>query len=583
MSIFMKPAKQVAAAPDQSRTLPRRAALTAAVPAPAAAAAYSSNRSMTAAASVLTGNRSRTAAAAASASASAVWQHQAWDYYDQIGEIKFAFSMVANLLSRIRLYPALIDDPTKAPKPLSFDDSAELDNGSLKAISAFKRLDNSTGGKPQLLRNMTLNMLVAGECYLVQTPATTNAQEDWAIRSVSEVRVTGSGISVKDSAAAGQFTPLPDKAYCARTWRSHPQYSSDADSSMLGLLDLCAELLLLNSTYRATARSRLNAGALYLPDGLSISQNENPVPAGPTDGTTPTTGGMLDPHELLTDDEDADEFENNLIEAMSSPITDEASVTSIVPIIIRGPEQLGEKIRLIKFERSFDPALTERADRVLDRIMQGIDVPKDIVQGLANVRYSNAVTIDENLYKAHIEPLALLICDALTAVFLRPVMQSSGISAEEARKFCIWYDPSQITTKPNRSEDADKGYEKKVLSGATWRATHGFSDADAPEANELVIRMLSDNGSITPELTEALLAVIAPGMMEHVRSATQANMPAPLDPAIANALGVAPTAGTPPVEDEDADETPQPSPDTEPQPTPSDDQPVEVIDPARLL
>ena len=75
---------------------------------------------------------------------------------------------------------------------------------------------------------------------------------------------------------------------------------------------------------------------------------------------------------------------------MTTPIADQDSAAAVVPLLIRGPAELGEKIKLFKFERSFDPALAERADRALDRIMQGIDVPKDVVTGLANVKYSNA-------------------------------------------------------------------------------------------------------------------------------------------------------------------------------------------------
>jgi len=129
---------------------------------------------------------------------------------------------------------------------------------------------------------------------------------------------------------------------------------------MRGILDLCAELLLLNRTFRATARSRLNAGALYLPDGLSVAANPDPdFPYTDADGI----------YDGPTPEELEDEFEDQLMDAMTTPIKDEDSASAVVPLIIRGPAELGDKIKQFKFERSFDPALAQRADRVLERIL----------------------------------------------------------------------------------------------------------------------------------------------------------------------------------------------------------------------
>jgi hypothetical protein len=221
----------------------------------------------------------------------------------------------------------------------------------------------------------------------------------------------------------------------------------------------------LTRTFRATARSRLNAGALYLPDGLSVAANPDPnYPYDDVDGvyTEPTT------------EEAQDEFEDQLIDAMTTPIKDEDSASAVVPLIIRGPAELGDKIKQFKFERSFDPALAERSDRVLERIMQGIDVPKDIVTGLANVKYSNAVQIDESLYKAHIEPLMLLIADALTVVYLRPYLLANGFQPSEVDRIVVWFDPTAVATRNDRAQDADSGFEKMAISLETWRKSHGF-------------------------------------------------------------------------------------------------------------
>lgn len=480
------------------------------------------------------------------ASAASQWQQEAWEYYDAIGEIKYAFNLVGSVVSRIRLYAAVNEDPAEAPVPIRLSDKIDPDL-SQSAERALDRLDSAYGGQAGLLRDAALNLLVAGECYLVQIPERIGSgiPETWDIRSVDELQVDGRGNYMitprQDMKNGGKGIPIPKNAFVGRIWRSHPRYTDEPESSIKGLLDLCAELLLLNRTFRATARSRLNAGALYLPDGLSVSAT--PELDYPFDDDTDTPEAIVE--------EEEDQFEDQLIDAMTTPISDESSASAVVPLIIRGPAELGDKIKQFKFERSFDPALAQRADRVLERILQGLDVPKDTVTGLANVKYSNAVQIDESLYKAHIEPLLLLLSDALTVVYLRPYLRSIGYSEAEVDRVVVWYDPSAVSTRNDRAADADSGFDKMAISYDTWRRAHGFSDSDAPTPTELALRMMVDKGMVTPELTEALLRVFSPDALAAATGAAQAQSVAPMSPEIQQALSgqpaPAPEGEAPPI------------------------------------
>jgi hypothetical protein len=477
---------------------------------------------------------------------SSAWQSEAWEYYDAIGEIKYAFSLVASVVSRIRLYAAVILDPAEAPVPVRNADSIEARLASA-AERAIQRLDSAYGGQAGLLRDAALNLAVTGECYLVQIPERQGSgiPESWDIRSVDELQIDNKGqytvvprreMLQGTTNGKGMGIKLPANAFVGRIWRAHPRFSEEADSSLRGLLDMCAELLLLNRTFRATARSRLNAGALYLPDGLSVASSADPnYPYDDADGLS------AEP----TPEEIADEFEDQLIDAMTTPIRDEDSASAVVPLIIRGPAELGDKIKQFKFERSFDPALAQRADRVLERILQGLDVPKDIVTGLANVKYSNAVQIDESLYKAHIEPLMLLIADAITVVYLRPYLIANGFSVTDVDRVVAWYDPSAVATRNDRAMDADSGFDKMAVSYDTWRRAHGFSDQDAPSPSEVALRMIMDKGMITPELTEAMLNAVAPEVMEATRAATQATSVAPIPPGLEQMLQGGPPPAAP--------------------------------------
>lgn len=491
------------------------------------------------------------------AGASSDWQGEAWEYYDAIGEVKYAFNLVASVVSRIRLYAAAVDNP--AETPVSVRSSNFIDPRLASAAErALARLDSAYGGQAGLLRDAALNLSVSGECYLVQFPAKagTGTPESWDIRSTDELQVDSKNaymiIPRRDVTSASRggnnnAIKLPNQAFVGRIWRAHPRYSEEADSSLRGLLDLCAELLLLNRTFRATARSRLNAGALYLPDGLSVAAQGDPD--YPYDDENEINPGV-------TVEEAEDEFEDQLIDAMTTPIRDEDSASAVVPLIIRGPAELGDKIKQFKFERSFDPALAQRADRVLERILQGLDVPKDVVTGLANVKYSNALQIDEALYKAHIEPLMLLIADAITVVYLRPALIASGFTEEDVKRICVWYDPSQVATRNDRAADADSGFDRMAVSMEAWRRAHGFSAADAPDAKELAIRLLIEKGALSPELSEAMINAISPEFMNKIREVQNAGSPTPITPEIQQALDEA--AGlTPPPLDETTQEQEQ--------------------------
>jgi hypothetical protein len=468
-----------------------------------------------------------------------VWQRRAWEYFDIIAEIGFAFGLLGNVTGRARLYPAFIVDPHQPP--VQMQNVAELPEEFVQACEdVLERVTSTTGGQVTLLRDAALNLCVAGECYLVQIPERLGSgePETWDIKSVDEVMVSPDGkvrLKQRHDARSQDLIELPPTAFVGRIWRGHPRWSQQAHSSMIGVLQPCEDLLLFSHAARATAQSRLNAGAMFIPDGLSAAaMPAEPDPAlDPTFGTEPPV-------------EDHDEFEEELMTAMTTPIADPDSAAAVVPLLIRGPAELGEKIKLFNFERSFDPALAERADRALDRIMQGIDVPKDIVTGLANVKYSNAVQIDKSLYKAHVEPLLLMICDAITMVYFRQALTAMEMDPDLVRRATIWYDPSDIVLQADPESLADNGFDRFLISAAAWRRAHGFTEDDKPEGEELARRMVVEKGPLSPELTEAILQQIAPELFGTMREQHQQTSGSPLPPEVQQALGVPPSQAAPP-------------------------------------
>lgn len=474
---------------------------------PVRADAYNKPRTLTASAARIRVSDRRETDRVRERSSGLGWQNDAWVYYDSIGEIKFAYGLVSNLLSRVRIYAAAVIDP-EAP-PVGAQDAAGIERpegedpgatpeGLADPISPQLAADairyTSALNGPAILRIGGLNLSVSGECYLAFVDGR------WQALSTREIRVNVAGqMTRRKSRATSRDEVLPKDTPIGRIWRQHPEYSDDPDSSLLALRSECEELLLLGREIRGTTRSRLNAGLLYVPDELTVSARN--------------------PEDEAVSSEDV--FEQELMSAMTEPISDETSGSGVVPMLVRGPSELGDKIKYMELSRGSDAGLIARSERLLERILQGLDVPKDVVTGLANVKYSNAVKIDENLYRAHIDPIALILVDALTEIYLRPMLRAAGHPDDQVERMVVWYDSSDLVSEPDQSADSNEGYDRYLLSGDAWRRARGFSDTDAPGEDELATRLVIDKVQIDPQVGAALLEHTLPEVLGAAKAAAR--------------------------------------------------------------
>ena len=193
----------------------------------------------------------------------------------------------------------------------------------------------------------------------------------------------------------------------------------------------------------------------------------------------------------------------------------------MTPKVLTGPLELGNGIKFIPLTQPTDPNLAAAAQKLLERILQGIDIPKDVVKGLADVKFANAIVIDDDLYRAHIEPLILLIVDTLTAVYLRPQLMKGLVEADAkiADRIVVWADTSSIVTRPDKSQAANEGWDRKLLSGEAWRRSRGFSETDAPDPDELVQRVAIERAPISPEMGTVMIQSLDPDFFDQAAKA----------------------------------------------------------------
>ena len=424
------------------------------------------------------------------------WQDLAWEYYDLIGEVAIAANLIASTASRIRLYVGYIDDETVDPVPVK---DASILPAELKtaARDALERLTNNTpGGLPGLIRSMALNLFIAGDGYFVQDRSSF-PKEEWTFQSVSSLKFSDKRVSLigYPGQPLTQQHTLPPNDFFARIYRPHPRYPLLADSSLRPTLDSCEELLLLARSARSTIKSRLNAGLLLLPDEI------------------------LDAKEQGDHTDNQPDLAQDLFDAFSRPIYNEDDPSSAVPTFLTGPAAHLNNIKFLTVSRAFDEKHQEQLERVLDRILASLDIPKDVVAGIGDLKYANATAVEESLFQNHVQPLILAICDALTTAYLRKVLEANGFRGDPfLNRLVVWYDPSAIAARPDRETSSRTGLENDVISAQAWRKANGYSENDAPTQTELAQKLAIKRGTLSDAVTESILRTLIPDILDRIQA-----------------------------------------------------------------
>lgn len=460
------------------------------------------------------------------------WQKEAWEYWRKVPEIKQLMLFLGNQLAKLRLFVAVDDpnDPEGDPIPIGAPE-ANVPPRIIEAVNAeLARLDLHEGGVGELLRRLDLNLEIPGEGYLVGYGAREIGDPDpfspsldklldhtldeaWVLTSKSTLIQSGSGAlartAVKQHPGDQQGRRL-DKEHdtIIRLYQADPEWPALADSAMQGVLFDARILMALTSQVLAVANSQMHAGILTVPNELSFGPAE---PAKDDDDATPSEDPL---------DRELDDVFSEVVEMPDSLMT-------IRPTLLRGPGQYlsDQYVRYIKMGRELDERLDLQIEQRVRRLARGLNAPVEAVEGSMQTTFANAKQIDRDLFDDHIEPRATGIMAGLTDGFLRPnlidaasepVEQGSEETrivdqelADWAGLVYIWYDAAAAIREPDTETAADKAHELGTISDAAHRRAKGFSEDDAAEPLELLIRHGMRRGTLDPALTRALLQELA--------------------------------------------------------------------------
>jgi hypothetical protein len=401
------------------------------------------------------------------------WQEEAWEYRDAIGELRYATTYLGNCSRRMVIVPSAYVKGEVDPIPLEQIDECPK-SVIAAADDALERL--AVGGSVALggvLRDITENFEVTGECFLIGRVE--DGQEIWEIRSITEIGVDADGqVSIRTPNSSGQGEPLPKGSFISRLWWPHPRRKELADAPFKAILDLCEELLILSRDVRAAGRSRLaNNGILAIPDTLSI------VRANIEDDAQVAGSG--------------DEFLQELVTAAMAAIQDEGSAAAVLPLIARGPRDDLRAIRQIVISRQ-DPGNADKRMELITRMATGIDLPAEVLTGKAGLNHWTSWQVSDDTFRHHIEPIVMVETDALTLGYYRPELSARQVPDEWLNRIVLWYDPTNLVTHPDRSDDAFKAHDKLAISDESLRGYLGFSEEDKPEPEEVLRRLATKTG-----------------------------------------------------------------------------------------
>jgi hypothetical protein len=259
-----------------------------------------------------------------------------------------------------------------------------------------------------------------------------------------------------------------------RVHRAHKRKRAVADSPARRARAIIRELELVNRHITAQYLSRLaSAGIIVFPLGVTFPVREE-----------------------FRDEPDP--FVREWIEVAREAIAEPGSASSIIPIPMQLPPEVIDKIKHIDFTVTLDDSIIAKRESAIRRLALQVDMPPEVLLGMAEANHWGAWQIEEGAVKAHILPDVELIVGALTEGWLWPLLRTMNVVDPE--QWVVWYDASEIILRPDHSDNALALFKVGEISGVALRRETGMDESDKPtdEEKEAIIlaQIAIDNGDL---------------------------------------------------------------------------------------
>ena len=349
---------------------------------------------------------------------------------EAVGEVRYIVGWAADQMSRMQ-WDVLVDGSTEWE--LELDDGTTVvsdgKTGRHPHSKASARVLKHIGWNKGTVRLVTTNAYVAGELFYVKIG------NSWQVVSVIHPR---------------QAEIFKKADYVIRGLWPSPIDPTQPDAPLFGVLSILQNMDWLGRLSRAQSANRVGMrGILGSADGLSF--------AG---------GGDF-----------WDEWDKSLRAKMEDP-------TDVGPVHLRGaaelvkPEASGRGMAGLSWvvpDFPYDARIEGRMESMIHRLSYGLPIPPEILMGLSAQSRATAFQIEENSYRAHIEPPANIVAQIATDV-LNCLFEDVEIQVEP--------DPTLLLAKRQTVQDVKDAYDRGEVSGDYLREVLGIPDHAVPSDEE---------------------------------------------------------------------------------------------------
>lgn len=366
-----------------------------------------------------------------------------------VGEVRYVVGWMADQMTRMAWQVVIDGNPdwtlelpdktrvSTAPDP-SLDEGDASDAQRAASAEVLDLIDWTQSA----VRQITTNLFVAGEFdYIVSESESEDSPADtWQV------------VSVVNPARAELAR---NSVHRIRGLWPHPADPSEPDAPLFGVLSILQEMDWLSRLARSQSASRISTrGILGAADGLSVAN-----------------GGDF-----------WEEFNAAIAAKMADP-------TDVRPLMLRGAQELVEPaagrvggmkgLSWVIPTFPYDDRIDAQMDRLINRLAYGLPVPPEILLGMQAQSRATAFQVEENSYRAHIEPAAQHVAQVATDA-LQLLLPDVEVE--------VLPDPSELLARRHSIADTLTAWDKGLVSAPFVRDVLGIPESAA--ATEADLRLL---------------------------------------------------------------------------------------------
>lgn len=396
------------------------------------------------------------------------WQVEAWRHYDMCGELRYATGWKGNACAQALLYAADIDPDTGRPVGPSTNE---------KIIEIAGKVLGGPVKRPQHIRTMVLNLEMTGEVYVVVVARKGKEVDDtWLVVSGTELNQSGGAVEFTHP-DTGLPTKVGPKDNLIRIWNPHPRLQLAADSAVRALLPTLREIEKSSQNIAARLDSRLaSAGAFIVPSEADLPTTDDSEP------------------------EETASLTDMIFQSMRKALSDPGSAAAQVPIIFEVPAEFADAFKLINFESPLSKEIIELRADAIGRLAAGLDLPREVVEGMGDSNHWSAWQVAEETYRTHLVPILDVISDALTAAYLHPVAEAAGIP--DVDTYMLAFDGSALIGEPDPLQQVLELLDRGLITPEAALTMLHIPEDYAPSGQDKLVALATQLVGRAPTLFE---------------------------------------------------------------------------------